>query len=111
MSTVNFGAMLRHMDLWTTKGAVLRTFLLLMDIDPELIRPRLRAARKNVGLTQEAVAELLDVHKRTIENDETVGEGRAIYGRLSMYARIYNVPIEQLLFGEEVISHEKTELA
>jgi DNA-binding transcriptional regulator YiaG len=56
------------MNSWTTNSRTFRTFLLLMEVEPEKIRARLRQARKEAGLSQAAMAELLKVHKRSVEN-------------------------------------------
>lgn len=52
-------------------------------------------------MTQERVADLLGVHKRTVENDEATASA-GVWQRLNDYARIYGQPVERLLWGDEV---------
>lgn len=56
-------------------------------------------------MTQEVVADLLNVHKRTVENDEKA-HSTGLWERLNDYARIYNRPVEWFLWGDEVIVHD-----
>lgn len=60
------------MNAWTTKRDEFASFLLMRELDPAGIRQRIRQARKVIGLTQQDLADLLQVHKRTIENYENV---------------------------------------
>lgn len=96
------------MDSWTTKSRTFRTFLLLMEIEPERIRARLRQARKEAGLSQAALAELLEVHKRSIENYENV---RVPWDHLNEYARLTNRPTEWFLYGDAALPPEGQLLA
>lgn len=91
------------MNGWTTKSRTFRTFLLLMEFEPERIRARLRDARKEAGLTQQELADLMHVHKRSIENYENE---RIPWDRLNDYARLLNREVEWFLFGEEAIPPE-----
>ena len=91
------------MNSWTTNSRTFRTFLLLMEIEPEKIRARLRQARKEAGLSQQQLAELLNVHKRTIENYENV---RVPWDHLNEYARFTNRPAEWFLYGEAALPPE-----
>lgn len=54
----------------TTNSRKVRTFLARMALEEEQIRERIRQARKEAGLTQEQLADLLHVHKRTVEEWE-----------------------------------------
>lgn len=82
----------------TTKGSDFRNFLLVAQLDPEGIRARIREARLAAGLTQQELADLLEVHKRTVENYERfrVPDYRA----LNRIARVTNRDIEWFLHGE-----------
>lgn len=91
------------MNSWTTKSRTFRTFLLLMEIEPERIRARLRQARKEAGLSQAELAEILGVHKRTIENYENL---RVPWDHLNDYARITNRQPEWFLYGEAALPPE-----
>lgn len=91
------------METWTTKSRTFRTFLLLMELEPEKIRRRLRQARKDTGLTQHQMADLLGVHKRTVENYEHV---RVPWDHLTEYARITNRPPEWFLYGDSALPPE-----
>lgn len=91
------------MNSWTTKSRTFRTFLLLMELEPEKIRARLRQARKETGLSQQELAELLNVHKRTIENYENV---RVPWDHMNEYAKVTNRPVEWFLYGEMALPPE-----
>lgn len=91
------------MNSWTTNSRTFRTFLLLMELEPDRIRARLRQARKETGLSQADLAELLGVHKRTIENYENV---RVPWDHLNDYARLTNRPVEWFLYGEAALPPE-----
>lgn len=91
------------MNSWTTKSRTFRTFLLLMEMEPEKIRARLRDAREEAGFTQQQLADVLGVHKRTIENYENV---RVPWDHLNEYAKLTNRPTEWFLYGEEALPPE-----
>lgn len=96
------------MNGMTTIPGILRNLLLLMELDPEGVRARLKEARKQAGFTQEQIAEILHVHKGTVENDEGRGVAKnATWGRLNQYAGLYNRPVEWLLWGDDVIVHDR----
>jgi len=83
---------------WTTESRTFRTFLLVAQLDPDGIRARIRQARKEAGLTQEQLAELIEKHKRTVENYERVRVPD--YRELNKIARVLNRPIEWFLHGD-----------
>lgn len=87
------------MDLWTTDSRTFRTFLLVSQIDPAGIRARIKQARKEAGLRQEDLAELLEVHKRTVENYENVRVPE--WRTLNRIARILDRPLEWFLHGDQ----------
>lgn len=91
------------MNSWTTNSRTFRTFLLLMELEPEKIRARLRQARKEAGLSQQQLADLLNVHKRTVENYENV---RVPWDHLNEYGRFTNRPVEWFLYGQEALPPE-----
>lgn len=74
-----------------------------MELEPEKIRARLRQARKETGLSQQALADTLGVHKRTVENYENV---RVPWDHLNEYARITNRPVEWFLYGKMALPPE-----
>lgn len=88
---------------WTTNSRTFRTFLLLMELEPEKIRARLRQARKEAGLSQAELADLMSVHKRTIENYENV---RVPWDHLNEYARLTNREPEWFLYGDAALPPE-----
>jgi DNA-binding XRE family transcriptional regulator len=83
------------------KSWIFRTFLLVAQLEPEGIPKRLKAARKGCGreMTQERVADVLGVHKRTIENDEKTASA-GVWERLTAYSKLYATPIERLLWDD-----------
>lgn len=91
------------MPSWTTNSRTFRTFLLLMELEPEKIRGRLRVARKEAGFTQQQLADVLGVHKRTIENYENE---RVPWDHLNEYAALTNRPVEWFLYGEMALPPE-----
>lgn len=82
-----------------TKSRSFHSFLLVAEIDPAGIRERIRQARKEAGLTQEELAELIDRHRRTVENFENVRIPG--YADLTKIARVLNRPIEWFLHGDQ----------
>jgi transcriptional regulator with XRE-family HTH domain len=96
------------MTTWTTNGTDFANFLLVSQIDPEGIRRRLRQARHETGLTQQEVADALEIHKRTIENYENsrVPEFRM----LNRLADVLNVSVAWLLHGDAMQPTEDVEL-
>src|SRR6266542_3863870 len=94
----------------STIPSVLRSLLTVMQLDPDAVRGRLKAARKKAGLTQQEVADFLKHHKGVIENDEGRGApSRVVLSRINDYAKLYNVPVESLLWGQEVIVHPQAQ--
>jgi hypothetical protein len=50
-------------------------------------------------MTQEVVADLLGVHKRTVENDEKAASN-GVWERLNAYSGIYGKTVEWFLWGD-----------
>jgi transcriptional regulator with XRE-family HTH domain len=88
----------------TTKDRTFRTFLLAMELEREQIVQRIAQARKDAGLTQADAADLLGVHKRTIENWEHV---RVPWKDLARLAEAYGKPLDWFLHGD--VSSERDE--
>jgi len=86
------------MNRWTTETRNFRTFLLVAQLDPRAIQGRIRQAREEAGLTQQELADLVDRHKRTIENYENVRVPP--WPELTKVARVLDRPIEWFLHGE-----------
>jgi transcriptional regulator with XRE-family HTH domain len=86
------------MDSWTTNARTFRTFLLVSQIDPGAIQSRIRQARKEAGLTQQELADLIERHKRTIENYERVRVPD--WSELAKIARVLDRPVEWFLHGD-----------
>lgn len=95
------------MDEWTTVDRNFRTFLLVAQLDPGGIRERIRTARRQAGLTQQGLADLVDRHKRTIENWENVRVPE--WSELSKLARVLDRPIEWFLYGDRDEPSDKVE--
>lgn len=91
---------------WTTDSRSFRTFLLVTQLEPDLIRRRIRQARDEAGLTQQELADLLGVHKRTVENYENV---RVPWRALPQLETVLNRPVGWFLRGdadESAVSEE-----
>lgn len=59
------------------------------------MKERLRAARKKAGLTQERVAEILEINQSSVAQWET-GRSRPEPERIPTLAKLYDVPEEWL---------------
>jgi transcriptional regulator with XRE-family HTH domain len=70
----------------------------MAQLDAEGISARIREARLEAGLTQEQLADLLHVHKKTVENYE---HGSINYRALNHLSAIVGKPVEWLLHGED----------
>jgi transcriptional regulator with XRE-family HTH domain len=81
----------------TTNLRNLRSFLLMAQLDAEGISARIREARLEAGLTQKELADLLTVHKKTVENYE---HGQINYRELNQIAEVLNKPIKWILHGD-----------
>lgn len=82
-----------------TKGRNFRTFLLMTQLQAREIGARLALARKEAGLTQEQVAELSGVSKRSLQDYEA---GVTIpYRHFRELASIYQRDVEWVLHGTE----------
>lgn len=97
------------MERWTTESRTFRTFLLVAQLDPGAIQARIRQARKEADLTQQELADLLERHKRTVENYENVRVPE--WGELAKIARVLNRPIEWFLHGDQPQDDELAALA
>ncbi len=82
----------------TTKTRKLRTLAERVVIEEAAVRLRIREARLESGLTQEQLAELLHVHKRTVEEWEN---SYVPYKRLNDIARVTGKETEWLLHGDQ----------
>lgn len=90
------------MSRWTTEAKTFHRFLLMSQLDPGAISARIREARDAARLTQQDLADLLEVHKRTIENYENVRAPDFV--KLNAVARALNRPVEWFVWGDEVIT-------
>ena len=75
-----------------------------MELEREQIVQRIAQARREAGLTQQEAADLLSVHKRTIENWEHV---RVPWRDLNRLAEVYGKPIDWFLHGEVATEREE----
>lgn len=62
---------------------------------PEIIQISLAAARVNAKLTQEEVAEIMKVGKRTIINWEK-GNATPSFADINMLSSIYRIPVDNI---------------
>jgi transcriptional regulator with XRE-family HTH domain len=74
-----------------------------MELEPERIRARLRQAREEAGFTQQQLADVLGVHKRSVENYENL---RVPWDLLNEYARATNRSSEWFIYGETALPPE-----
>jgi transcriptional regulator with XRE-family HTH domain len=98
----------RHKVLPTTKDRTFRTFLLAMELEREQIVQRIARARDEAGLTQQEAADLLGVHKRTIENWEHV---RVPWRDLNRVAEVYGKPLDWFLHGDAATERDEETVA
>jgi transcriptional regulator with XRE-family HTH domain len=74
---------------------------LMPELDRAAITARLRRSREEAGLTQHELAELLEVHFRSIQNYESPKQRQVPFDRLDEWARITGRTKEWLLHGDE----------
>lgn len=82
---------------WTTRTVASITFDLMARLDLALVGQRIREARRGLDLTQDDLAEIVGVHKRTIENWER-GQTKP-FDRIDDLAEGLGVSIVWLLHG------------
>src|SRR5690349_7984096 len=80
-----------------TTRRTLRTFGTLDPQEEREICARIKQARKEKGLTQQEMADLLNVEKRTYQNYE---DYRVPFKLLDKIAKLTDKPQEWLLYGE-----------
>ena len=90
------------MNRWTTASRTFRTFLLVAQLDPGAIQARIRQARTEAGLTQQELADLIERHKRTVENYENVRVPD--FAELNKIARVLNRRVEWFLHGDGAVA-------
>lgn len=73
---------------------------LVAEIEAREIRARIKKARKEAGLTQQQLAELLEVIPRSVQNYESEKQGRVPWGKINAIAKITGKTPEWLLHGE-----------
>jgi transcriptional regulator with XRE-family HTH domain len=78
-----------------------------MELEREQIVQRIAQARNEAGLTQAEAADLLGVHKRTVENWEHV---RVPWKDLSRLAELYGKPLDWFLHGDTVSERDEETL-
>jgi transcriptional regulator with XRE-family HTH domain len=79
---------------------------LMAELDKVRISERLKASRREAGLHQHDMADLMGVHKRSIENWESPNDPTVPYDRLDEWARLTNRRKEWLLHGDNMIASE-----
>jgi transcriptional regulator with XRE-family HTH domain len=79
---------------------------LMAELDKARISERLQTSRVQAGLRQHEMAELMHVHKRSIENWESQKDPTVPYDRLDEWARATNTRKEWLLHGDNMIPSE-----
>lgn len=86
------------MNRSATEARNFRTFLLMSELERDGITSRIGQARRDAGLTQEEMADLLGVIPRTIQNYESK---RVPWRHLKEIATITGKPQEWFLRGDE----------
>ena len=82
-----------------TKSRSFRTFLLMQQFAAKEIGERIKEARRQAGLTQDELADLVEVTTRTIQAYEA-GDIDA-YRKLNKLASVLNREVSWLLHGDE----------
>lgn len=80
-----------------TRSRTFRTFATLDEQEERDVCARIKQARKEKGLTQQEMADLLNVEKRTYQNYE---DYRVPYKLLDKIAKLVAKPPEWLLYGD-----------
>lgn len=73
----------------------------MAELESAAISDRLQAARTRAGLTQQEMADLLQVHKRTVEDWESPRKKNVPYERMGEWADLTHVTVAWLLHGDE----------
>lgn len=89
----------RRKNLSATETRNLQTLLLLSVFEPHDIGARIASARKQAGLTQEELGDLVGVSTRSLQGYEA---GHIVpYRHLGKISEVVNRPVGWLLHGEE----------
>lgn len=72
----------------------------IAELEHSRIAARIKQARKEKGLTQEQMAQLLDVRQRTYQNYESASQPRIPWDRMNDIERITKKKVEWLLHGD-----------
>lgn len=70
------------------------------------LNERIKQARKNLGLSQEYVAEVMKVHRTTITAIET-GSRKVTADELKQFAEIYGVTLDELVYDQDITKETK----
>lgn len=88
----------RRKNLSATDARNLRTLLLLSVFEPQDIGARIATARKEAGLTQEELADLVQVSTRSLQGYEA---GDVVpYRHISKLGEVLKRPVAWILHGE-----------
>lgn len=83
----------------------------MAELEEAAISERLQHARKQAGLTQAQMADLLQVHKRSVEDYESQRPDTPVpYDRLNEWAKYTNTTTEWLLHGEQPAAASQGEI-
>lgn len=75
---------------------------LMAELDKAAISERLQRARRDAGLTQQEMADAMHLHKRSVEDYESVKNATVPFDRLDEWARICGTSKEWLLHGRDL---------
>jgi len=70
------------------------------------LNERLKQARKNLGLSQEYVADVMEMHRTTITAIE-IGSRKVTASELKAFAELYGVTLNELIYNEENKNEDK----
>jgi transcriptional regulator with XRE-family HTH domain len=73
---------------------------LVAQIEERMIRARIKQARKEAGLTQHQLAELIEVIPRSVQNYEDVEAGRVPWAKMNQIAAAVGRSSEWLIHGD-----------
>lgn len=70
------------------------------------LNERLKRARKNLGLSQEYVSDVMKVHRTTITAIET-GSRKVTADELKQFAELYGVTLDELVYDQDETKETK----
>lgn len=78
---------------------------LMTELDRAAISKRLQSSRKRAGLKQHEMADLLQVHVRSVQDWESVSKDTVPYDRIDEWATSTGTTKAWLLHGDEIVEN------